>query len=327
MALGEFSLIERYFTRTQPAVADLPLGIGDDAALVRVSPGHELAISVDTLVAGRHFPESTSPADIGYKSVAVNLSDMAAMGARPRWLTLAISLPDADETFLEGFSQGFMLLADRYDLRLIGGDTVSGPLSITVQIMGELPQGEGLLRSGARPGDAIYVSGGLGDAAAGLAVAQNRISATKQDSDWLIGRLNRPTPRCELGSALRGIASAAIDISDGLLADLGHILEQSCVGAEIDLAALPTSEALRRTVNDDSQRQELQLSGGDDYELCFTVPMEQILLLDRLSATNGVSLSRIGTISHQQGVVARSLTDGEALNLLARRVGFDHFIS
>ena len=326
MGLGEFSVIERYFARRSVATPDLSLGIGDDAALIRVTPGHELAVSVDTLIAGRHFPTSTSAASIGHKCLAVNLSDMAAMGAWPRWFTLALSMPHADEQFLAPFSDSLLQLADQFGLRLIGGDTVAGPLALTLQILGEVPAGRALLRSGARPGDGIYVSGTLGDAAAGLAIVQHSLITTADASGWLVGRLDRPQPRVTLGMALRGVASAAIDISDGLQADLGHILERSGVGAELDLAALPTSPALLHSIADSDTRRRMQLGGGDDYELCFTVPPAQWGVLDAVATDSQVTLTRIGTITDRRGELTTTSIAG-VNERLDPRAGFDHFRS
>jgi thiamine-monophosphate kinase len=241
MALTEFNLIERYFTR--PAAApdpDVILGIGDDAALVRVPTGMELAVATDTLVEGVHFPPQTAPETIGHKALAVNLSDMAAMGAEPRWATLALTLPQADEDWLTAFSSGFLALAAAEGVQLIGGDTTRGPLSITVQILGLLPSGSALRRSGACAGDLVYVTGTLGDAGLALRMLQHAHGSAAVAAP-LAQRLNQPQPRTQEGLALRGIASAAIDISDGLCADLGHILAASGVGAHINLAALPLS--------------------------------------------------------------------------------------
>ena len=236
--MTEFDLIRRYFTRATPGAL---LGVGDDAALLRVSAGSVLAVSSDMLVSGTHFLPDAEPFSLGHKTLAVNLSDMAAMGAQPRWATLAIALPDADDAWLEKFSAGFFSLAQHYGVELVGGDTTRGPLNLCVTIIGEVPQGRALLRSGAQPGDEIWVSGYLGDAALALAHLQGRIALSEADLDICVQALHRPQPRVELGLALRGIATSAIDISDGLLADLGHILEASRIGAQIDLVKLPVS--------------------------------------------------------------------------------------
>lgn len=316
MSLSEFSIIERYFRCDPTQTNNLVLGIGDDAALIAPPAGELLAISVDTLIAGRHFPEQTLPADIGYKSLAVNLSDMAAMGAIPRWITLSLALPEVDEEFLSGFSEQLLALAKQHDVQLIGGDTVRGPLSITVQIIGTVPAEGALKRSGASVGDLIFVSGTLGDAAAGLATILAG-ETTSGDGRYLIERLNRPSPRVNLGLALRGLASAAIDISDGLLADLGHILEQSGVGAVVDSEKIPCSDELLGTVFDQQQRMALMVAGGDDYELCFTVPPSRVDEVNKISVALSLSLVQVGTI----GEGSELLLDGERISLK----GFDHF--
>ncbi len=268
MATSEFELIRRYFThRARHAV----LGVGDDAALVTVRRGCDLVVSADMLVAGRHFFRDADPRQLGHKALAVNLSDMAAMGATPRWATLALALPAADARWVRAFSRGFMALARRFDVDLIGGDTTRGPLNICVQIMGEAPHGKALRRDGARSGDDIWVSGTLGDAALALAALKRRIRLKPAELAHCAARLHRPQPRIALGLALRGVAHSAIDISDGLLADLGHILERSDVAAEIELAALPASAILRRYLDRVAACSAL-LAGGDDYELCFTAP-------------------------------------------------------
>jgi thiamine-monophosphate kinase len=323
MSRSEFSIIDHYFKRA--SAQNTLLSIGDDAALIAPPAGEILAISVDTLIAGRHFPEQTHPADIGYKSLAVNLSDMAAMGATPRWATLSLALPQVDDAFLQPFSDSLLQLAGQYGVELIGGDTVRGPLTLTVQIIGTLPANSALKRSGARVGDAIFVSGTLGDAAAGLALILAGSDANEDDSgsqfgaSYLIERLNRPTPRVALGQALRGIATAAIDISDGLLADLGHILSQSGVGAEIVSAAIPCSEALSLGVTDPEQRVQLMLSGGDDYELCFTVPDSMVAAVREIAAELALPLTQIGVIS--AAVDTGLLLDGKRISAK----GFDHF--
>ena len=241
-------------------------------------------VTVDTIVAGVHFPPDTSAEDIGYRALAVNLSDIAAMGAMPAWATLALTMPAADESWLEGFCAGFFSLARAHDVTLIGGDTTAGPLTVTVQIMGHVPAGKALRRSGAQPGDLVFVSGHLGDAAAGLALIEKRADTSNAaHRDFLIERFLRPVPRIGLGKALRGLASATIDISDGLGADLGHILEASGVGARIDPDRLPRSRALIETF-EPMRAFELALSGGDDYELCFTLAPERVRLIPDIEA-------------------------------------------
>jgi thiamine-monophosphate kinase len=319
MPLSEFDLIQRYFTHPSQR-EDVLLGVGDDAALLRVPPGMELALSVDMLVAGRHFPEQTSAHAIGYKALAVNLSDMAAMGAAPAWVSLAISLPEADEGFVSAFAEGFMGLANAHGVALVGGDTVRGPLCISVQIQGLVPAGQALRRDGARPGDGIFVSGSLGDAAAGLALIQNRLDCHEEQANYLRQRLNYPTPRVDLGLALRGIASAAIDISDGLAADLGHILTASGCGARVQLDALPLSAALRAAIPEQQQAWGMALHGGDDYELCFTVAEQDC---DRVEQGDWpCPVHRIGTIVAEPGL---QLHDQHGRGIELERHGFDHF--
>jgi thiamine-monophosphate kinase len=269
MAESEFDIIRHYFAAHRPGRQDVLAGIGDDAALLQVPAGKVLAACMDTLVAGVHFSPETSAAAIGHKALAVNLSDLAAMGAEPAWATLSLTLPDNDAAWLEGFAAGFFTLADRYGVQLVGGDITRGPLVITVQAHGFVTPGKALLRQGAGPGERIYVTGTLGDA--GLALWRN---AT--DDAWLRNRLDFPQPRIEAGLALREYASAAIDISDGLLADLGHLLEGDRLGASLRVDALPRSDAFLAGLRSRNAAQgrlffELPLSAGDDYELCFTV--------------------------------------------------------
>ncbi|HZF24789.1 MAG TPA: thiamine-phosphate kinase [Steroidobacteraceae bacterium] len=321
MPLGEFELIRRFFSQAGPQRADVSLGIGDDAALVRVPEGAELVVAADTIVSGVHFPANTSPQDIGYRALAVNLSDMAAMGATPAWATLALTLPAVNEAWLEGFSSGFFGLARVHEVMLIGGDTTSGPLSVTVQIMGYVPSGSALRRSGARVGDLIFVSGQVGNAAAGLALIENRASVADAGfRDQLQASFLRPHPRVALGMALRQVASAAIDISDGLGADLAHVLEASKVGAHLELERLPLSRGL--TASFGRQRAlELAFGGGDDYELCFTLAPDREHQLASMAAEGGCELTRVGIIEEQPGL--RTSSDGFEVKLPSR--GFDHF--
>jgi thiamine-monophosphate kinase len=243
---------------------DVRVGIGDDAAVLRVPPFHDVLVSMDTLLAGVHFPLTTESSDLGWKSLAVNLSDLAAMGAKPAWALLALTLPRPDADFVRRFMRGFEALARRYKVALVGGDTTSGPLSVTITVLGFVPPRRSLRRSGAREGDDVYVSGTVGDAAAGLRAARRGKAMRAATRAALRARLDRPEPRVELGLALRGIASAAIDISDGLAADLSHVLRASGVGARLEVARLPASGALLEGVRRDRARGELQLSGGDD---------------------------------------------------------------
>ncbi|WP_240126976.1 thiamine-phosphate kinase [Thermomonas alba] len=292
----EFDLIAR-IRRRAATRGDVLLGIGDDCALLAPPPGMQLAVTMDTLNAGVHFPDDTAPADIGWKALAVNLSDLAAMGADPAWCTLALSLPQADAAWLEAFCDGLFALAARHGVALVGGDTTRGPLAVSITAHGFVPADAALRRDGARIGDDVWVSGTLGDAAGAL--AQWRAGATIAPP--LRARLDRPTPRVELGRALRGIASSAIDISDGLLADLAHIARASGVGAEIEADALPASDALREAFAIDAMRR-LQATGGDDYELCFTAPATQRETLHTLAARLDLPLARIGRIVAGSGV-------------------------
>lgn len=322
MSLSEFNLIDRYFAGRGPRRGDVVLGVGDDCALLRVPEGMELAISIDTLVAGVHFPEDTPPAAVGHKALAVGLSDLAAMGAVPAWATLSLSLPTADEAWLEPFAAGLFALAEAHGVALVGGDTVHGPLVITLQLHGHVPAGTALRRSGARVGDLIYVTGSPGDAGLGLAVAQGRVNLPQEDAHYLRDRLDYPQPRCELGQALRGLVSACIDISDGVAADLGHILEASGVGARLELERLPLSPALRRSVSDDQQGWRLALSSGDDYELCFTLPPALAPDWERRCRELGCTATVIGVIEAEAGLRLQR-PDGTLWPLA--RAGYDHF--
>lgn len=309
----EFELILRHFSRLAPDAPGLRLGIGDDCALVEVPPAHELAVTTDTLVAGRHFPQATAPYDIGWKALAVNLSDLAAMGAESRWFTLALTLPSVDPAWLEGFAGGLQALARQCGVALIGGDTTRGPLSITVTAMGVVPAGAALRRSGARPGDRICVTGTLGDAALAL-----RLLDSPTLPAALRERLDRPQPRLAAGIALRRLATAALDLSDGLAGDLGHILVSSGVGAEISLQALPAS-AWFNGLASDAERLELMLRGGDDYELCVCLPPEAVA---EAQARLDVPLAEIGSIVTAPGLFAIDET-GARQGLDA--VGYRHF--
>lgn len=322
MSLSEFSIIERYFTRPS-CRGDVVLGVGDDAALMQVPHGMLLAASVDTLVAGHHFPVDTDPEAIGYKSLAVNLSDMAAMGAKPAWVTLSLSLPDSNEAFIEGFAKGFFALAQEHEVELVGGDTVRGPLTCTVQINGIVPPGSALLRSGAQTGDFIYVTGSLGDAGAGLHLKRGGHCRDETAAVNLIRRLEYPQPRVAEGLSLRGIASSAIDISDGLLADLNHILENSGCGAALQLDAIPRSTALQDCIDDEVEGLRLALGAGDDYELCFTVPPHKAVELERVSANWACGVTRIGEITEGIGI---ALSGPHAERMRDTATGFDHFL-
>lgn len=321
--LSEFSLIDHYFTQQRISRGEVVEGIGDDAALLNLPPGLQLAVAIDTLIAGRHFPEGTAPEDIAYKALAVNLSDLAAMGAEPAWFTLSLSLPEAGPAFLDAFSRGLFALAEQHRMQLVGGDTVRGPLVVTVQVAGQLPAGQGLLRSGASVGDLIYVSGTPGDAGAGLAIAQRQLACDEPTcADYLLARLHRPTPRCDVGVALRGVASAAIDISDGLVADLGHLLARSGVAARVDLARLPLSPALLLATGSRQAAYAYALSAGDDYELCFTIAPEAAPAVAAIAAASGCPLTPIGECLVGDGV---DLVEGDRPYREMLRAGFDHF--
>jgi len=322
----EFDLIAVIRDRCAVAREDVRLGIGDDAALLAMPAGHILAVSTDTLVAGVHFPKSTRAFDIGWKSLAVNLSDLAAMGATPAWATLALTLPDADAQWVGQFADGFAALAGEFKLALVGGDTTRGPLSVTVTVHGFVPDGAALLRSGARAGDGVYVTGTLGDAAAGLRILAQGEGAPGNDRPTtsrtiLIERLDRPTPRVAQGLALRGRASACIDISDGLVADLGHVCAASGVGAEIDVESLPASSALFGLC-DAPTRHALQLAGGDDYELCFTAADAEAASLLGDLARGGCGATRVGRIVAGYGV---NIRDAGGNPVAVMRPGWDHF--
>ena len=316
--MSEFDLIRRHFTRPSPSAL---LGVGDDAALLQPSPGKVLAVSSDMLVCGTHFFADADPRMLGHKTLAVNLSDLAAMGAVPRWATLALSLPAADEQWLSAFSSGFFALAERYRVDLVGGDTTRGPLNLCVTIFGEVAANDALRRSGARAGDEIWVSGKIGDAALALAHLQGRVLLSDEAYAACASALHRPEPRVELGWALRGLASSAIDISDGLLADLGHILDASGVGAEIDFSALPVSDVLRGYLGDALGRQ-CALAGGDDYELCFTAPVAHRAVLLAAGDRLGLALSRIGRIVAGSGC---AVTDAAGNSINSGNSGYDHF--
>lgn len=314
---GEFDLIERIRARAG-ARSDVVLGIGDDAALLAPPPGMQLAVATDTLNIGVHFPAETAAYDIGWKSLAVNLSDLAAMGAMPAWCSLSLSMPQADEAWLDGFIGGFSALARMHDVALIGGDTTRGPLSICVSVIGLVEPGHALRRDGAKAGDDIWVSGALGDAAAALSLWQSG----RDIPQALRERLDRPTPRVALGRALSGIAPACIDVSDGLLADLGHLCTSSSVGAEVDVDALPASHALAALAGNDAElRRPWQATGGDDYELCFTAPADVTQRVIEAGQASGVTVTRIGQIKTAPGV--RALHAGSEWR--PGRTGHQHF--
>ena len=317
MSLGEFELIDRYFTR--PARRAV-LGIGDDCALLAASPGMQLAVSSDMLVEGRHFLSTVAPQRLGHKALAVNLSDLAACGARPLAFTLALAMPRADAAFLEPFSQGLLALADAQGCDLVGGDTTQGPLTICITAFGEVPAGQALLRSGALAGDDVYVSGTVGDARLALEVFRGTLALPGDAFDAVRGAMEMPTPRVALGLALRGVATSAIDISDGLLGDLAHILRASRVGARIEVDAVPRSATLRE------QPQHWQrictLAGGDDYELLFTAPARLAAEVVAAGVAGGCGVTRIGRVEAAPGL---RLVDANGAALPDTFIAFDHF--
>lgn len=320
--LSEFDLIARYFTRPLRHANRVALGIGDDCALLAPSAGTQLAISCDMLVEGRHFFPDADPTGLGHKCLAVNLSDLAAMGALPVAFTLALALPDANPAWLAAFSQGLFTLADEHDCELIGGDTTKGPLNICITIFGELRDGQALRRDAAQAGDDVWVSGTLGDARLALAGYRQEITLDAATMEAAAARMHAPTPRVALGLALRGIAHAAIDVSDGLIGDLGHILKRSGVGATIHADALPTGPMLAQQSQD--MRRRFALAGGDDYELCFTAPManrEAIMVAAHSAAT---PVKRIGSIEATPGL---RLIDADSARLDLPLTSFDHFAS
>ncbi len=310
MPISEFALIQRFFTRQRVTNPSTLLGIGDDCALLSIPDTYELAVTTDTLVENVHFFAGTDPEQLGHKLLAVNLSDLAAMGAKPVSVTLALTLPKVDEVWLTAFAEGFLNLAERYNVDLIGGDTTSGPLTLTVQAMGLVPKGCALRRSAARPGDFIYMTGFLGDAGLGLKIKQGYDCA---NPDAALTRFNRPEPQIEAGQGLIGIANACIDLSDGLAGDLGHILEQSRVGACLDWDALPLSTAVQAYI-DETGDWSMPLSAGDDYELCFTVSPEQAAQLTLAATKIGIIESEPGLRLHKSGHI-------HALEVK----GFEHF--
>jgi thiamine-monophosphate kinase len=319
--MGEFDLIARYFTR--PARRS-PLGVGDDCALLQPAPGMQLAVSTDLLVEGRHFLSTVDPAALGHKSLAVNLSDLGACGARPLACTLSLALPQIDERWLAGFAQGLFALAEEHDCELVGGDTTRGPLTIGITVFGEVPAGHALLRSGARPGDDLWVSGTLGDARLALEAFRGTVSLPQEVFESARARMDRPQPRVALGLALRGIATSAIDISDGLLGDLGHVLQRSGVGATVEASCAPQLlAALRSGFTLPPERiAELVFAGGDDYELAFTAPVQQREAVQAAGRASGTPVTRIGCIEAAPGL---RLVDANGQAVARQFAGFDHF--
>jgi thiamine-monophosphate kinase len=316
-SIGEFDLIQKYFTRP---VKQAALGVGDDCALFAPGPGMQLAVSSDMLVEGRHFLSTVLPERLGHKALAVNLSDLAACGARPVAFTLALALPRVDEAFLAGFSKGLLALADAHGCELIGGDTTQGPLNICITVFGELPTGSALLRSGAQVGDDIYVSGTVGDARLALEVFRGTQKVNGPDFETLRLAMECPQPRVALGLALRGVASSAIDVSDGLLGDLKHILRRSNLGATVNVDAVPRSVVLRQLPI--ALQREFTLAGGDDYELVFTAAPERAAQVHAAAQQSGTAVTRIGKT---HALLDLNLTDGEGRAVAATFGSFDHF--
>ena len=325
--MGEFDLIARYFERAQHhhargVTSGVELGIGDDCAVLSPQPGMQWLVSSDMLVEGRHFLSTVDPARLGHKALAVNLSDLAACGATPRAFTLALALPRADAAWLEGFARGLFALADEQGIALVGGDTTQGPLNLCITVMGEAPAGSALLRSGARAGDDLYVSGLLGDARLALEVFRGRLSLSGEAFEQVRRAMECPTPRVALGQALRGVATSAIDVSDGLAGDLGHVLRRSKVGATLNVDALPRSSVLEAQTLD--LRREMGLAGGDDYELVFTAPVAVRDAVAKASTTSNTPVTRIGGIEAEPGL---RLVDDAGASLDLRFASFDHFKS
>ncbi len=318
--MGEFDLIDRYFKRPVKRNA---LGIGDDCALLTPAPGMQMAVSSDMLVEGRHFLSTVDPFRLGHKALAVNLSDLAACGAKPLAFTLALSMQLADESWLEPFSRGLLALADEHECELVGGDTTRGPLNICITVFGEIPQGQALLRSGAKAGDDIYVSGTVGEARLALEAFRGTLSLPTQVFEAARARMEQPTPRVALGLALRAIATSAIDVSDGLLGDLGHILRRSGVGARIDTSiALGLMMPSMPDAIDDERRLEYVLAGGDDYELVFTAPATAREAVQSASQQAGTAVTRIGNIEADRGL---RLVDAHGQPVQRSYGSFDHF--
>ena len=331
--MGEFELIRRYFTRPDhTAAAQVVLGIGDDCALLQPAPGMQMAISSDMLVSGRHFFADADPRKLGHKALAVNLSDLAACGARPLGFTLALALPQADPAWLDPFSQGLWALADAHGCELIGGDTTKGPLNICITVFGEVPAGQALLRSGARPGDDLYVSGTVGDARLALEDWRGNVQLPTDIRTRARERMDQPTPRVALGQALRGVATAAIDISDGLLGDLGHILTRSRVGATVDtdsamhlLAARAYSTGVGGLFESESGQKLMRLcvlNGGDDYELVFTAAPRQRAAVQAAALATNTPVARIGGIDAEPGLRLRDASGAPVADTFA---SFEHF--
>jgi len=320
---GEFELIARHFTRPARPAAGVELGVGDDCALLRVAAGMQLAVSSDMLVEGRHFLSTVAPERLGHKALAVNLSDLAACGAEPLAFMLALALPRADDCFLAPFARGLWALADEHNIALVGGDTTAGPLNICITVFGQVPPGQALLRSGARAGDEIWVSGQLGDARLALEVFRGTLALHGDAFEQVRRAMELPQPRVALGVALRGLASAAIDLSDGLLGDLGHVLQRSGVAAVVDVDALPRSAVLAAQAP--ALQHQCLLAGGDDYELLFTAPAAHHDAVLAVARAAGVAVTRVGTVLAVGAAPALRVIDGQGRPVATPWRGFDHF--
>jgi len=321
MSLSEFDVISRFFSRCGVPRSDVALGVGDDGAVLECPPGAQLIAAIDSLVEAVHFPKGSPARSIGHRALAVNLSDLAAMGAQPAWALLALALPAAEETWLGEFSAGLDALAREHGVALVGGDTTGGSLCVTVQVLGFVPRGSALTRSGGRPGDVVFVSGTPGDSAAGLLLEQSQLTVDDPaQAQWLLDRFRYPTPRVSLGLALRGLASACIDVSDGLLGDCGRLAHASGCGVQLDYATIPLSPALRAAVGEERGRR-LALTGGEDYELCFTVPESRLAQFLEAVPAAEFGWTRIGALSAAPGAAVQR--GGAVMEISAR--GFDHF--
>ncbi len=319
MSLSEFELIQTYFNRIDKVNdPDILLGIGDDCAIIHPQSGKDLLLSVDTLIEGVHFPIGTSAEYVGWRSLAVNLSDLAAMGAKPAWFTLALTLPNNNEAWIKAFSIGLFNLADQHEIKLIGGDTTKGTLSITIQVHGYVPTGESLRRDKAVPDDYIYVTGFLGDAGSGL---RHITKNNELNTDYLVARFQQPQPRLSFGQAIRAYANSAIDISDGLLADLSHILEKSKVGACINIDDIPCSPQLI-AIEGKNEALNLALTAGDDYELCFTASSDNHEQIMRCATQHQLLVTRIGTITSE---CLLKLNDANGNPVVVSSHGYQHF--
>jgi thiamine-monophosphate kinase len=321
MSSSEFELIKKYFQNLTDDDSSVQCGIGDDAAVIQIPPDMEVVLSIDTLLEETHFPKDTTPSDIAYKALAVNLSDMAAMGALPKWVLLSITFPESNDAWLEQFSTGFLELAKQHSVSLIGGDMSKGPLSITIQIQGLVPIGKAVRRDGAQQDDLIYISGTLGDAGVGLDIIQQKLVVADEHETFFLNSLNRPEISIEAGLRLRDIASSAIDISDGLISDLGHILEASHVGAELKMENIPLSEAMQKCINK-QDAWNYALTSGDDYKLCFTACSENHNQIIDVFKDINVSVNCIGRITEGSKLIC---LDSDGTGFDSSGSSYQHF--